>query len=213
MTTYVPFSLSHLLPAEGSIQLTSQDFASASGKIGPITVKLTNSSIDTTAVISYSNPYIPPAPPIEYPNVDYDQDGKVIHFLSITVVPGMIAYCDCSNGNSTNNWNVGDYFVINGLNIGGASPFNDLTFMVTSCNPESGGVALAATFVSGVVPGGPSVAPVLPSPSNPTQVIIVGPGQTEYVQIPGSIVAPDYVPLTLYASGADVYVTPVQIIA
>lgn len=210
MSTYTPFGLSYLLPAAGSITLTSSDFYSASGAIGPVTVKLTNISTSATSVISYGNPYIPP---IVYPALEYDVAGQVIHITSVTIQPSTSAICDISNGSSTPNWNVGETFTVYGAAIGGTSPTNDLTFTVTQTDPVgSTGRAVAATYTSGLIPGPEIANPTLPTSGNPSQVIIVSPGQTEYVQIPGSIVAPEYNPLILYASGADVYVTPVLLV-
>jgi len=208
MTTYVPYGLSYFLPANGNIELTSTDFASASGKIGPITIKLTNTDTANSAIISYDNPFSPPSV-IEYTNVTFDGDGKVIH-MNVDIVPATSA--TVLNPSSTGpGLTVGYTFTTSGTQTGGTSPANDLTWIVTDVISDyNANIA----YQSGVIPGiNPATNPIAPTEGTPTQTLIVAPATSEYVQFPGSITAPAYNPLEIYCSGANVYVTPVQIVA
>jgi hypothetical protein len=99
-------------------------------------------------------------------------------------------------------------FLVPGWEIGGESGVNDLTFTTTEVNGS--GQLVAAVYVSGTIPGGsPAPTPTLPTVGNPTKVVTISPMASEFIQIPSSSTGDT----VLYGSGADVYVTPVQIIA
>lgn len=216
MAAYVPVGLSYLVPTEGTITISANEIYSASGKKGPLTLKITNTSTDTVAVVGYSNPYVPITGLTYF--TEYDVEGKMVRFVPITIIPGVSATGVTDDSNSTPNWAVGETFTVYGSQIGGTSPENDLTFSVVQINQQSvdefevaRGYVSVAVYDGGVIPGEGGL-PTPPEPGLPTQTIIVGGSATEFVQIPGSLVSPNFIPLVVNSAGASVYITPVEFI-
>lgn len=224
MNTYVPVGLTYLLEADsGNVTLQSSDIVSSSGKSGPLLLKLTNSSDANIAVVSYDNGFVPGPPPgpqriLVTANGTFEMAGQTVSF-----------YCQFNSATgaitspinqedivaSTSGWNGGTIFCkVLGNEIGGASPANDITYRIfdtTGYNPNTGiqsGQVTQLGYQSGTAPTGAPNA-ILPTAGNPTKVFTIPPLGSDLVQIPSS----DNGSTVLVATGADVYVTPIQIVA
>ena len=216
-TVYLPVGLTYLLPDDGSnVTIDITGVISASGKVGPLNLKLTNSSNANTAVVSYDNSFVPgpPPPPVTYlvsaNGGDGDQQTIQLYVTldetNNTVTTGNIV-------SSSAGWHVMDGFVVPYTQFDGVSG-DYISYQIYAVdNPDTGTghptqLHLAAYQI-------PSNAPSANAPTynNPTKVFTIPPLTTEYVQIPTSSQTPDLTPTTLVCSGANVYVTPIQVIA
>jgi hypothetical protein len=223
MSTYVPVGLTHLLPAgSGNLQLSATDVVSSSGQIGPLLLKLTNSSSSNVAVVSYDNSFVPGPPPgprsiLVTAQGTFAAAGQTVSFycgfntatgvVSPTDITGIIASSNAWTGTSL-------YCKVSGADIGGTTPANDITYGIaytTGYNPNTGyqsGSVTEIYYQNGTPPSGNSAAAILPTAGSPTKVFTIPPLSSDLVQIPAS----DNGSSTLVASGADVYVTPIQIV-
>lgn len=205
MTTYVPVGLTHLLEdGSGNVTLSASDIVSDSGKAGPLLLKLTNSSDSNVAVVSYDNELIP-QPIVTYTNITLGSNyGNAV--VDITVDPAdyipVVTNIVSSQGNF-----VGQNMACGGALIGGQVAL--VYFVITSTtNPEALSPVTGLEYVSGYVPANAGGA-ILPTPGSPTKVFTIPPLASDLVQIPAS----NNGSTVLVASGANVYVTPIQIVA
>jgi len=224
MSTYVPVGLTHLLPAgSGNLQLSATDVVSSSGQIGPLLLKLTNSSSSNVAVVSYDNSFVPGPPPgprsiLVTAHGTFDAAGQTCSFYcGFNTATGVVSPTDITDIiDSSTGW-IGTslYCKVSGADIGGTSPANDIVYGIartTNYNPNTGyqlGAVTEIYYQNGTPPAGDSAAAILPTAGNPTKVFTIPPLSSDLVQIPAS----ENGSTTLVASGADVYVTPIQIVA
>lgn len=205
MTTYVPVGLTYLLQdGTGNVTINASDLASAAGKVGPVTLKLTNSSNSAVAVVSYDNSLLPPVP-VTYTNVQAQSNyGNPI--LNITVDPLVnvpVATVANSNGSS---YYTNVTVQVSGSLIGGEAAW--VLFNITGTSAGDGpGQVTTLEYSTGYQPAGGGAN--LPTPGNPTKVFTIPPLASDLVQIPSS----DLGSTVLVASGANVYVTPIEIVA
>lgn len=215
MSTILATGLTHLVPSDGTlVPISYTDITSSNGAVGPLTLNISNPSNTNTALFSYSAELDPqPQPPQSYTNVLIaDNAGRTAH-VNCTVVPGTsITVTEVLD--STTDWApaFGNAGTILGNAIGGTTPANDIR-MVDSAVDGSGAATMFEYF-TGVLPGSqPAPTATAPTLGNPTKVFSIAPLSSVLVQIPSSSASLATGPIDLVASGANVYVTPVQIVA
>lgn len=215
MSTILATGLTHLVPSDGTlVPITYTDITSINGTVGPLTLNVSNPSNTNIALFSYSAELDPtPQPPQTYTNVLLaDNSGRTAH-VNITIVPGVSATVT-QVLDSTTDWapafgNAGNVL---GNAIGGTTPANDLRFIVSAVAND--GSATAFQYYAGVIPGSlPPPTATAPTLGSPTKVFAISPLGSLLVQIPSTSASLANGPIDLVASGANVYVTPVQIIA
>lgn len=221
MASYTPIGLSYYIPANGSQSFDTQSIVSTSGKVGPVTFKITNTATSggfgpgQTAYVSWTAT-LPPGPtptPTVY-TYDYAYVDKT-YTAQITVIEGVSTTTVITA--SSINWRQDEQITIPGSAIGGVDGVNDFTYLtiIDPLYPEPDppfidGPIIGLTFQSGITPGSP--VPAAPTQNNPTNTVIIPPATTEYVQIPNSLSGNVVVPTTLIVGNQGVYVTPVQLI-
>lgn len=221
MSLLLPTGLTQFVPSNGTlVPISYTDITSSTGSVGPLTLNVSNPSDTVSALFSYSaeiNPGPPPAP-ITYNNVSIvATPGEVYATVDIVVVPGVSATVTnviSSTGYWTYNpdpifWDAGSVL---GADIGGATPTNNLSFVATAAGPNYS--VTAFEYRTGVIPGTPP-APTASAPTlgSPTKVFSIPPQSSLLVQIPSSSASLSTGPIDLVASGANLYVTPVLILA
>ena len=206
MSSYVPVGLTYLLQKDtGNVTLNPSDIVSSTGKVGPLILKLTNSSDSNIAVVSYDNTFTPPVT-VTYNNIT-GQSNYGNPVLSITVNPANNIPVAVVTGNNTPTFYINSTIQVLGDQIGGLSGF--VSFNVTqTTDPNSPAPIVSLVYTSGYVPASGGSA-ILPTAGNPTKVFTIPPLASDLVQIPSSQSGST----TLVAAGADVYVTPIQIVA
>lgn len=205
MSAVLPVGLTYLLEAgTGNVTLGATDIVFSSGKTGPLLLKLTNSSDTAVAVVSYDNELIP-QPIVTYTNIILVSNyGSAT--VDITVDPAnYIPYISRIVSADSNNF-INNRMQTYGQLIGGQQGFVFFT-VVNTTNPGGMGTPTEIIYDSGYVPANTGGA-ILPTAGTPTKVFTIAPLTSEIVQIPAS----DNGSTVLVASGADVYVTPVQIV-
>jgi len=218
-TVFLPVGLTYLLPDDGSnVTIDITGVTSASGKVGPLNLKLTNSSNTNIAVVSYDNSFVPGPPPVPQTYLVHNDTkpqtpDTVEFYITVDTVANTVTVGNIVSSSYT--WNYDDSFNVLGTQFGGTAN-NYINFSVTGTNPpytSYNNGYITELYVNSF--NIPSNAPNANAPTynNPTKVFTIPPLTTEYVQIPTSAQTPDLTPTTLVCSGANVYVTPIQVIA
>jgi hypothetical protein len=215
MSSILPVGLTHLVPSDGTlVPISNSDITTSSGTVGPLILNVANPSTSVSALFSYSAELDPvPQPPQYFTNVPLvaiPNDREAV--VDITVIPGksitVTNIVSSTNNWAPVNWNTGKVL---GNAIGGATPANDINFIDSAVNEN--GSAAAFAYYSGAIPGTPPAptanAPIL---GTPTKVFTIPPLSNQIIQIPSSSASLSTGPIDLIASGANLYVTPVQII-
>lgn len=213
MAALLPIGLTYLLPSNGdSVTLTTTDLNSPTGKVGPLLLKLTNSSDTDTAVVSYDNGFVPGPPPgpTDYTVVTTSNQGPgpITCIITVNTLTGTAVCKEILD--IVGVVPVNTAFPILGTQIGGTSPANNLTFVAYTSmyDPVDPSYASNFAYANGTIPTNTPNANA-PTYGNPSKVFTIAPLTSELVQIPSS----DSGSTMLVASGASLYVTPVQIIA
>lgn len=221
MSVLLPIGNSYFVPTNTSIVIQPNDLSAPGGALGPIILKIQNESDVNTAAVNWEAPVTPPTPePTFFTNVNcqpYGQpyDGTLV--VDVTVLEGVSVTVTniVSSTPGSIGWQTDHYMYIDGIDIGGsAGEAYRVYFSITGIDPDPNtgtSIVTSVAYWQGPPPG--FVEPVIPTQNNPTATVTIGPRQTELIQIPGSIQSPNFVPLTITAGGANVFVTPVQIVA
>lgn len=220
MSTFLPVGLTYQLSTnpDTPTALDVTAVTSATGKTGPMILKVYNNSLQP-AVIGYSNSLVPTPPPapITYTNCTYFGNGGATATLDVTVDTTQSLVTATVVTSSSSYYQDNSLITITGNQIGGTSGVNDIVFLVTATVSGDPGVLSEATevaYYSGTVPSSSNgIDLTLPSDGSPTKNVVIPKGTIEYVQIPNSVEAPFFDTVYLAASVDGVFVTPIQVIA
>jgi len=214
MSLILPTGLTHLVPSDGTlVPISYTDITTSSGTVGPLTLQVSNTSNNASALFSYSAELNPTPPVPHLYHTHQGNPGESIYIAAdVTIFDGTATAVPTA---SANTWSIGQSFGVNGNDIGGTYPTNNLSFLITELKNVVGGVGevAALAYNAGVVPNGTDPIANAPTLGSPTKVFTVAPLTSQLIQIPSSSASLSTGPIDLVASGANLYVTPVQVIA
>lgn len=201
MTVYTVSGASLVLTGDGNTNigniLATDSFNPITGAMGPVTVKISNSSNANVAEVVWSS--FANAPTYSFPNANITVSPLVGANAEFDVTVTYSGY-EVAIANGGDSYVVADLFTIDGGNVGGVTAVNDVTITIDAVSNTGAITAVTATGT----PAWPQ------GPLSNSSVTYVLPNSTDFVQVNNQLGQDTF--FTGNCASGNMLITPVQIV-